>query len=228
MSAHAEKLARQFLGALPASVMSRGLSAIEGRRLTLHSASDRRKGGQFGARLKKLWPYGYRLPCGSVYRHAFLWGAANYVKGFQHEELIVGFGLARGSRTRIDSVMKIRGESERVVLPPNKASEIHSFLNESERHTVLFVHNHPDGHPILWLLGLVLGNDPLPSLTDRNFAIGAFITRLQTKMQGLAFGRLRFYLVQNDVISEFSGFTPALLLDALRLVAPRESRTQSL
>ena len=221
MSGYVENLARQFLGALPASAVSRALSAIEGRRLILHSESDRRKGGQFGLRLKKLWPYGYRLPCGSVYRQAFLWGVANYVKGFQHEELIVGFGVARGICIRIDSVMKIRGESERVAVPPDKASEIHAFLNEDEHHIAVFVHNHPDGHPVLWLLGLVLGDDPLPSLTDRNFAVGAFITRLQSKIQGSAFGRVRFYLVQNDGISEFSGFTSALFLDALRLIAPR-------
>jgi hypothetical protein len=224
MIRYVENLAKQFIGALPTSIVSRGLSAIECLPVPLHSESDRRKGGQFGLRLKKLWPYGHRLACGgAVYRQAFLWGVANYLKGLPHEELIIGFGVASGRRTLISTVMKIRGEADRVALPPDKASEIHGFLNQDESHTVIFVHNHPGSHPILWLLGLVLGNDPLPSLTDRNFGVGAFMTRFQSKIQGLAFGRIRFYLVQNDAISEFSGFTPALLLDTLRIVLGRPS-----
>lgn len=212
-----QNLVRQFLGVLPSSIASRGLSAIECHPVPLHSTSDRRKGGQFGLRLKKLWPYGHRLSCGAVYRQAFLWGVANYLKGLQHEELIVGFGVASGRRTLIETVIKIRGESNRVTLPPDKAAEIHTFLNQHESHTIIFVHNHPDSHPVLWLLGLLLGEDPLPSLTDRDFGVGAFVTRFQSKMQGLAFGRIRFFLVQNDAISEFSGMTPTLLLDFLRI-----------
>jgi len=220
MTAYVENVARQFVAALPASVASRVLSEIEDRPPVTHSEADRRKGGQFGARLKRLQPYGYRLSCGVVYRQAFLWGVANYLKGLHHEELIIAFGVARGNRTRIDSVMKIRGESERVTLSPDKALEIHAFLNQDERHRALFVHNHPDGHPTLWLLGLVVGGEPLPSLIDRNFAARTFIARLQEKITGWPFKQLQFYLVQNDLISEFSGSSASLFLDALRLLAP--------
>lgn len=64
----------QFLGALPTSAMSRALSAIESHPIPLHSTSDRRRGGQLGIKLKKLQLYNHRVPCGSVYRQAFLWG----------------------------------------------------------------------------------------------------------------------------------------------------------
>lgn len=144
-------------------------------------------------------------------------GVANYLKGLPHEELVVGFGVTQGTRTRIDSVMKVRGEAEFVGLPLDGAVAIHHFLDEDERHTAILVHNHPVTHPVLWLLGLVFGNDPLPSLVDRNFGVAALFERFQSRMAGIAFGQLRFYLVQYDNISQFSGLTPALLLDALRV-----------
>ena len=219
MTQSAEEVLSQFLAALPTSAMSRGLTAIESHPIPLHSASDRRKGGQFGAKLKKLQPYGHRLPCGSVYRQAFLWGVANYLKGLPHEELVVAFGVAQGTRTRIDSVMKNRGEADRVTLPPDRVARIHNFLNEDESHTAILVHNHPDRHPVLWLLGLIFGDDPLPSLMDRDFAEGALVKRFQSRIEGSAFGSIRFFLVQNDAISEFSGVTPALLLDVLRIAS---------
>jgi hypothetical protein len=206
----------QFLRALPTSAQSRVLSQIESHPVPLHSGPDRRKGGQFGAKLKKLQPYGHRLPCGSVYRQAFLWGVANYLRDLPHEELVVGFGVAQDTRTRIDSVMKIRGEADHVGLPPDGAAAIHDFLNEDERRTAIFVHNHPEGHPMIWLLGLVFGIDPLPSLADRDFGADTLFRRLQSRLGGLAFGRIRFYVVQDDAVSEFSGVTPALFLDVVR------------
>ena len=207
----------QFAGALPASAISKFFASVESHPIPLHSESDRRKGGQFGSRLKKLQPYGYRLACGSVGRQAFLWGVANYLKGLPHEELVVGFGVAEGTRTCISSVLKIRGEADRVAIPPDKNAMIHDFLNQDERHTAIVVHNHPDGHPVLLLLGLVFGKEPLPSLADRNCGLDALLKRLESRMTGFAFGRILFYLVQNDRISEFSGLTPALALDMLRL-----------
>jgi hypothetical protein len=217
MNGHIEHVLHQFLGALPTSAISRLLSGIESHPVPLHSGPDRRKGGQFGVKLKKLQPYGHRLPCGFVYRQAFLWGVANYLRGLPHEELIVGFGVAQATRTRIDSVMKIRGEAEHVELPPDGVATIHSFLDEDDRRTAIFVHNHPEGHPVIWLLGLVFGADPLPSLADRDFGTEALLRRLESRLGGLAFGRIRFYLAQNEAVSEYSGVTPALLLDVVRL-----------
>jgi len=206
----------QFLGALPMSAMSRVLSAVESHPTPLHSTSDRRTGGQFGARLKRLQPYSHRLPCGPVYRQAFLWGAANYFKGLPHEELVVGFGVGQGRRTRIGSTMKIRGEARWVAMEPDEAAVIHGFLNEDEHHTAILVHNHPDD-PVLWLLGLVFGNSPLPSLEDSDFGGELLFERFRSRLDGFAFGRMRFYLVQNETISEFSGLTSALLLKVLRI-----------
>ena len=212
-----EQTLRQFIASLPASAMSRALSTIESHKSPLHSGSDRRKGGQFGIKLNKLQPYNHRLPCGSVYRQAFLWGVANYLKGFPHEELIVGFGLAQGTRTRIDSVMKVRGGPDGVSLPPDGIATLHDFLDEDERHTAILVHNHPDTHPVLWLLTRVFGDEPLPSMKDRNFGLNAVLTRFQNRIAGFAFGRLRFYLVQHDKISEFSEITATYLLAFLRV-----------
>jgi hypothetical protein len=209
-----ENFVRQLLGTLPMAVVSRGLSALESHPVLTYSESDRRRGGQFGAKLKKLQPYGHRLHCGPVYRQAFLWGTANYLDGLPHEELVVGFGLAHGTRTRVDSVLKIRGGARRVSLPRDTRVAIHSFLNEDERHTAILVHNHPDTL-VAALLGLVLGSDPLPSLADRAVGAATLLERFQSTIDGSAFGRVRFYLAQNDAISEFSGLTPAILLDLL-------------
>jgi len=141
----------------------------------------------------------------------------HYLKGLPQEELVVGFGVAQDTRTRIDSVIKIRGEADHVEWPRDGAATIHGFLSEDERHTAIFVHNHPEIHPVMWLLGLVFGTDPLSSLTDRDFGVGTLLRRFQSRLEGIAFDRVRFYLVQNDAISELSGFTPALLLVLMRI-----------
>lgn len=193
------------------------MSAIELHPVPMHSQADRRKGGQFTRKLKNLQLYGHRVPCGSVYRQAFLWGVANYLKGFEHEELILGFGIARGARTCINSIMKFRGNNDRVDLPSEASLILHDFLSQNDRHTVLLVHNHPDNQIIVRLLGLVFGDAPLPSITDRNFALSALLLRFQNTMQGRALGKIRFYVVQNDGIAEFSGITPALVLDIFRV-----------
>src|SRR6266853_6173859 len=217
MSDRTKQVLSEFAAAVPAALIFKFLTSVESHPILIHSESDRRKGCRFGNRLKKLQPYGYRFEIGSVGRQAFLWGVANYLKGLPHEELVIGFGVAGGTRTRIMSVIKIRGEADSVAIPPDTSAVIHDFLNQDERHTVIIVHNHPDGHPVLFLLGLVFGEDPLPSLVDRNCGLDALLKRFGSRMEGFAFGRIRFYLVQNDRISEFSGLTPALLFDILRL-----------
>jgi hypothetical protein len=210
-----QMLAR-FLAALPCAAASRVLSVIEHHPVPLHSASDRRKGGQFGAKLHKLQPYNHRLECGAIYRQAFLWGATNYLTELPHEELLIGFGVAEGARTRIRSVIKIRGDSETVLLPPAQAGLMHDYLSQDERSTAILVHNHPDEHPVLFLLSLVFGPDPLPSLIDRDFGLDALLARLKSRMNGFAFGKMRFFVVQNNSVCEFSGVTAATLLDLVR------------
>lgn len=210
-----QTLAR-FIGAIPAAAASRLLSAIEQHPIPVHSEADRRKGGQFGAKLRKLQPYNHRLACGSIHRQALLWGAANYLTELPHEELLIGFGVAQGTRTRIESVMKIRGDAETVSLPAAQAGVMHDYLGEDERHTTILIHNHPDQHPVLFLLSLLFGPEPLPSLTDRDFGLGALMSRLKSRLEGFAFGKMRFFVVQNNEISEFSGVNAATLLDLAR------------
>lgn len=212
-----QTLAR-FVAALPSAAVSRMLSAIEHHPVPVHPESDRRKGGQFGAKLRKLQPYNHRLECGAVHRQAFLWGAKNYLAELPHEELLIGFGVAQAARTRIGSVMKIRGDSESVSLPPAQAGALHEYLSENERHTAILVHNHPDEHPVLFLLGLVYGPDPLPSLTDRDFGLDSLLLRLKSRLDGFAFGKMRFFVIQNNHIGEFSGITTATLLDVVHRI----------
>ena len=219
-----QTLAR-FLANLPSAAMSRILSAIEQHPVPVHSASDRRKGGQFGAKLRKLQPYNHRLECGAIHRQAFLWGAANYLTELPHEELLVGLGVAQGARTRIDSVIKIRGDTETVSLPPALAGLMHDYLGEDERNTAILVHNHPDDHPVLFLLSLVYGPDPLPSLTDRDFGLAALLARLKSRLGGFAFGKMRFFVIQSDCIGEFSGVNAATLLDLFRRLHAALPRT---
>ena len=214
----------RFIGTIPAAAASRLLSAIEQHPIPVHSEADRRKGGQLGAKLRKLQPYNHRLPCGPIHRQAFLWGAANYLTELPHEELIIGFGIAQGSRTRIESAMKIRGDSETVSLPAAQAGLMHDYLGQDERHTAILVHNHPDEHPVLFLLGLLFGPEPLPSLTDRDFGLSALMSRLKSRLEGFAFGKMRFFVVQNDEIGEFSGVNAATLLDLARHLYSLNSR----
>jgi hypothetical protein len=151
-----------------------------------------------------------------IYRQAFLWGVANYLRGLPHEELIIGFGIAARTRTRVDSVMKVRGSAETVTLSPEQAVTLHGYLDEDERHTAILVHNHPSGNPVLFLLGLVFGEEPLPSLQDRDFGLDSLVLRFRSRLQGFALGKMRFFVLQNDAIAEFSGITPAILVDAAR------------
>lgn len=215
---YARQTLARFIAAVPAAAASRLLSAIEQHPIPVHSEADRRKGGQFGAKLRKLQPYNHRLACGPIHRQAFLWGAANYLTELPHEELLIGFGTAQGTRTRISSVMKIRGDSETVSLPAALAGEMHQYLGQDERNTAILVHNHPDAHPVLFLLTLLFGADPLPSLTDRDFGLNALLARFKGKLEGFAFGKMRFFVVQNNEIGEFSGVNAATLLDLVRLL----------
>jgi hypothetical protein len=214
----------RFFAALPSAAASRFLSAIEQHNIPVHSASDRRRGGQFGAKLRKLQPYNHRLECGVIYRQAFLWGAANYLTELPHEELLIGFGVAQGARTRIGSVIKIRGDGETVSLPLAQAVLLHDYLGEDERNTAILVHNHPSEHPVLFLLSLVFGPDPLPSLTDRDFGLDALLLRLKSRVDGFAFGKMQFFVTQNDRISEFSGVNAATLLDLVRQLHTRRRK----
>jgi hypothetical protein len=217
----------RFFAALPSAAASRVLSAIEQHPIPVHTASDRRRGGQFGAKLRKLQPYNHRLECGVIYRQAFLWGAANYLMELPHEELLIGFGVAHAARTRIGSVIKVRGDSETVSLPLAEAILLHDYLGEDERNTAVLVHNHPSEHPVLSLLSLVFGPDPLPSLTDRDFGLNALLLRLKSRLDGFAFGKIRFFVIQNDRISEFSGVNAATLLDLVRQLPHTRRRKQN-
>jgi hypothetical protein len=120
-------------------------------------------------------------PAAVHYRQAFLWGVANYVGGLPNEELIIGFGIAKGTRARIESVMKVRGSAETVALSPEQAIILHGYLNEDERHTAILVHNHPNEHPVVWLLGMVFGEQPLPSLLDRDFGLEPYFRFRQSR-----------------------------------------------
>lgn len=214
-----QNVLKQFLAAMPSSAISRILSSVEGHRVPIHSEADRRRGGQFGNKLAKLQPYGHRLVWGVnvwIYRQAFLWGVANYLGGLPHEEVIIGFGIAEGTRTLIESVMKVRGNAETVTLSPEQAIILHGYLNEDQRHAAILVHNHPSEHPVLWLLGLVFGEQPLPSLQDRDFGLDSLMQRVRRRLQGFALGEMRFFVIQNDAITEFSGITPAILMDVAR------------
>lgn len=111
--------------------------------------------------------------------------------------------------------MKIRGDSETVSMTASHWAVVHEFLNEDDRHTALLVHNHPKQQPVIFLLTLLFGEEPLPSLTDRQTGLKALVQRLQFKMQGLPLGRMRFFLVQNDEMAEYSGVSSAVLLDVL-------------
>ena len=200
------------------ALVSRITGLLELRKPILYTERDSRAGGQFGRRFGKI-SANVRVEVPLTYRNAFLWGCANHVKNLDHEVMLLGFGRTQGTRNTITSVMKIKGEKHSVSPTPESVAAIGSHLAGDGRNSLMLVHNHPD-HILSTALGLFLGPEPLPSLTDRNTAFSVLLHRLQKQMGGDQFGNVRFYLVQNDEAAEFSGLNIGALVDALRLFGP--------
>jgi hypothetical protein len=141
------------------------------------------------------------------------------VKDLDHEVMLLGFGRSQGSRNSITSIMKIVGEAHRVAPTPEAASELKAHLSADNHNSVMLVHNHPE-HILNTALALLLGPEPLPSLTDRNAGFSVLVNHLQSQIIGNQVGNLRFFLVQNDEAAEFSGLNLGALADALRRYGP--------
>ena len=200
------------------ALVSRITGLLELRKPILYSERDSRTGGQFGRRFGRI-SANVRAEVPLTYRNAFLWGCANHVRNLDHEVMLLGFGRTQGTRNTITSIMKIKGERHSVSPTPESVAAIGSHLASDGRNSVMLVHNHPD-HILNTALGLFLGPEPLPSLTDRNTAFSVLLHRLQQQMSGDQFGNVRFYLVQNDEAAEFSGLNIGAVVDALRLFGP--------
>jgi hypothetical protein len=205
----------QAMSILGAAAVSRFITLAEQQKEILYSERDRRVGGQFGRRLSKL-PEDKRLVVPTLYRKAFLWGCANFLTPLADEMIVLGFGRALGNRNSVDSVLKIPGERHNVILLPDELADIHGHLSGASNHSVLLVHNHPE-HIIHTLLALLLGESPLPSLTDRDTALKFYGERVKAGFAGFPPGSIRFFLVQRNEVIEFSGINRALLLDLLRV-----------
>ena len=197
------------------AAVSRFLTLAEQRREILYSERDCRVGGQFGRRLSKL-SEDKREKIPTVYRKAFLWGCANFLTKLDHEMIVVGFSRTLGTRNAVDSVLKIPGQRHTVILLPNELAEIHAHLDAAKNDSILLVHNHPD-HIIHTVLAMLMGDTPLPSLMDRDTALKFYGERLKAGFAGFPWVSIRFFLVQNDDVTEFSGLNPALFLDMLRV-----------
>jgi hypothetical protein len=207
-----------LLGIFGKALVSRFACLLDNRRPILYSDRDARIGGQFGRRFAKMTP-NTQTVVPLTYRNAFLWGCANHVKHLDHEVMLLGFGRSQGTRNTITSIIKVKGDKHSVGFTPEVEAAIRSHLDGDDRNSVMLVHNHPE-HILSTALGLFLGPEPLPSLTDRNTAVSFLIHRLQTQLKGNRFGSVRFYLVQNDEAAEFSGLTLGTILDVLRLFGP--------
>ena len=197
------------------AAVSRFLMLAEQRREILYSERDRRVGGQFGRRLSKM-SEDKRETIPVVYRKAFLWGCANFLTTFDHEMIVVGFSRTLGTRNAVDSVLKIPGQRHAVILLPDELAEIHAHLDATKNNSILLIHNHSD-HIIYTVLAMLLGDTPLPSLKDRDTALKFYGERLKSGFAGFPWASIRFFLVQNDDVTEFSGLNPALFLDLLRV-----------
>lgn len=201
-----------------AAAISRFLHAAEQHREIVYSERDCRVGGQFGRRLRKL-EEDKRETIPAVYRKAFLWGCANFLTPLDHEMIVLGFGRALGTRNIVNSVLKIPGQRHSAILLPDELADIHAHLNGGKNHSILLVHNHPE-HIIHTVLAMLLGDVPLPSLKDRDTALKFYGARLKAGFAGFPLGSIRFFLVQNNSVIEFSGINRALLLDLLRIGLP--------
>lgn len=208
----------QLLRAIPAAFLSRIHSALDDHPYLRFSQRDRRIGGQFGRKLAAI-PDGHFYPVRDIYRNAFLWGSANFVRGKRQESMILGFGHTEATRTCVDHVRKLPGGFHHVSLGPPDIAHIHSYLNETRAAAVIAVHNHPR-FILADILAFLFGGEPMPSLIDRDSALDFYLLRLDTAMAGREFGRTKFFLIQHDEVKPFSGSTVGVLADWVRRMLP--------
>lgn len=211
-------LVEEILNLVGQGAVSRLSGLLENRKPILYSERDARTGGQFGRKLKSA-AVDVLVTVPKIYRGAFLWGCANALKGLDHEQMLLGFGRREATRNSITAIMKIRGEQHSVRPTPTAIAMITAHLAADTRNSIMLVHNHPE-HFLSSSLSLLLGPEPIPSLTDRDTALSALIQRLQKLANGNHHGEIRFFLVQNDDIAEFSGLNAGSLVDALRQFGP--------
>src|ERR1700693_5747936 len=196
------------------ALISRLTGLLEDHKRVLYSERDARVGGQLGRKLKAARE-NVLIEVTKVHRGAFLWACANAVDGLSHEVMLLGFGQKSGTRNLVTAVQKITG-AEHSVSPTQEAwAAITAHLSAGDKNSVLLVHNHPE-HILSTALALLLGPEPLPSLRDRNTALSVHIHRLQQRMSGRRCGNIRFYLIQNGEVGEFSGIYISTIVDVLR------------
>jgi hypothetical protein len=206
---------QDLLKLIGSAVASRFSSLLEERSPIIYSQRDRRRGGQFGRRLSNL-PEDETTTVPTIHRNAFLWGSANFLSKLPNEMILLAFGRKEAARNSVETILKIPGNEHNVVMLPEDISAIHAHLNAAPNNSVLVVHNHPE-HIISTLLAFLVGEDPLPSLKDRNTALRFFYNRILAGVERTSIANIRFFLVQNDDVIEFSGINRATILDVLRI-----------
>ena len=166
--------------------------------------SERRKGGVFLRKLNNSKSDMIVTLNKPIYRRAFLYGCSTfyYYLSVPNEWLIVGLGETLGKKTKINRFYMRQGTASGVNIPLSIIENISNLIETSPNSDVIFVHNHPS-RPLRWLKNFILGNNPITSTHDRNYA---WQHRIETVF-GLL-GKRRFYLIENDLVKEF--YLPSL------------------
>jgi len=130
----------------------------------------------------------------AIPRNAFLCGCLEWAEGKNVEHLVVGFGQRSGKTTRVGAIGHSVGSTNSVEIPDTLWTAVQDWLATSSRHEVLIVHNHPFN-----AFNALFDNLPIASVTDRT-------TWLRSVIIG---ARIRFYLIENGYVREFT--TPSIL-----------------
>jgi hypothetical protein len=126
--------------------------------------------------------------------NAFLFGCLDFTEAEPLEHLIIGFGTAAASTTRVEALSHTVGSTDSVPIHRETWEAAEDWLKRTPRGQVILVHNHPRN-----FLNRLFDNPPLASGTDRYTWVTSF----------LRFGTaVRFYLIENGVVRQFR--TPML------------------
>jgi hypothetical protein len=135
-------------------------------------------------------------------RRAFLAAAQSFLRSRDREFAVVGIGTWTESRSTVREVFVRQGGTFSVRLPESVSSEIRGHIEVKDSAEVLYVHNHAEGlHREI--KNAIVGRAPVPSTGDRDLLLQYAEAAFNANTDG-GRRRVRFYLVENDLVHEFT------------------------
>jgi hypothetical protein len=134
-------------------------------------------------------------------RLPFLAAAHTLLRSKPNELVVVGIGTWKGNRSFIREVFVREGHKASVGLPVSVQATMKGHIEEMQDAELLHVHNHPQGEHRDRKNAMV-GRSPTPSIADRRVLVD-HIQVVAEANEGGGCRRVRFHLVENDLIHEY-------------------------